>query len=242
MSRPRFLAVSEFGPRAIIYHEGVRYRVHKVSLDRDISDGDLATSTMKRCTSCGCGHYFEGDSTTSNCEQCGEQLAPEGYWHDLVRMQNVSAKRTDSITCDEEERQRMGYRIETAFRFADDADGQVIRQDAQVWHGSALLANMSYGDAATIWRVNLGWRRSDPSGMPGFVLDLDRGYWASRASDERDEQDPLSKRLQRVVPFVEDYKNALLFWPANPLSPAESASLQSGLKEAIQKVFPARAI
>ena len=32
LSRPRFLAVSEFGPRAIVYHEGARYRVNRVSL------------------------------------------------------------------------------------------------------------------------------------------------------------------------------------------------------------------
>ena len=33
VSRPRFLAISEFGPRALIYHEGARYRVDKVNLD-----------------------------------------------------------------------------------------------------------------------------------------------------------------------------------------------------------------
>ena len=33
VSRPRFLAISEFGPRALIYHEGARYRVYKVNLD-----------------------------------------------------------------------------------------------------------------------------------------------------------------------------------------------------------------
>src|SRR5262249_229817 len=32
LSRPRFLAISEFGPRSIIYHEGSRYIVNKVIL------------------------------------------------------------------------------------------------------------------------------------------------------------------------------------------------------------------
>ena len=31
LSRPRFLGISEFGPRALVYHEGARYRIHKVS-------------------------------------------------------------------------------------------------------------------------------------------------------------------------------------------------------------------
>jgi hypothetical protein len=32
LSRPRFLAISEFGPRSIIYHEGSRYIINKVNL------------------------------------------------------------------------------------------------------------------------------------------------------------------------------------------------------------------
>src|SRR5574338_1620493 len=32
LSRPRFLAISEFGPRSIIYHEGSRYIINQVIL------------------------------------------------------------------------------------------------------------------------------------------------------------------------------------------------------------------
>jgi len=237
LSRPRFLAISEFGPRATIYHEGIRYRVHKVSLDRDVTEGDLATSTMKRCPKCGYGHFSEGGDTNTNCDHCGSELTPDGYWQDLVRMQNVSAKRADNITCDEEERQRMGYRIETAFRFAEDTNGHFYRRDAEVWYGDMLLAKLSYGDAATIWRVNLGWRQSGPMEPNGFMLDLDRGYWASSKHDTTDKDDPMSNRKKRVVPYVEDHKNTLVFRPHNQLSSAESASLQAAMKESIQQLF-----
>ena len=57
VSRPRFLAISEFGPRALIYHEGARYRVYKVNLDFGTDDieatHNLVTATMKRCPQCG---------------------------------------------------------------------------------------------------------------------------------------------------------------------------------------------
>src|SRR6185437_6870660 len=57
VSRPRFLAISEFGPRNLIYHEGSRYRVYKVNLDFGTDDVEashaLATATMKRCQECG---------------------------------------------------------------------------------------------------------------------------------------------------------------------------------------------
>ena len=50
ISRPRFLAISEFGPRTLIYHEGARYRVYKVNLDfgsNSVEDThQLTTDTM----------------------------------------------------------------------------------------------------------------------------------------------------------------------------------------------------
>ena len=59
VSRPRFLAISEFGPRALIYHEGARYRVYKVNLDfgsddieatHDLGDShDEALPEMRLC-------------------------------------------------------------------------------------------------------------------------------------------------------------------------------------------------
>jgi uncharacterized protein YaiL (DUF2058 family) len=50
LSRPRFLAISEFGPRAIVYHEGSRYEINKVILP--VGDGPIL-GQMKRCTACG---------------------------------------------------------------------------------------------------------------------------------------------------------------------------------------------
>jgi very-short-patch-repair endonuclease len=237
LSRPRFLAISEFGPRAIIYHEGVRYTVNKVSLDFDLSQGDLATSTMKRCVRCGYGHFSEQGTQADVCDLCGSPLEPGSYRHELVRMQNVSAKRAQRITCDEEERQRRGYRIETSFRFATGPEGRTYRRDARLELADVCLGRLSYGDAATIWQVNLGWSRSAGGQPDGFVLDLDRGYWATRKDDAEDSEDPMSSRKKRVVPFVEDYKNVLIFTPEPAFGIEEMASLQAALKEAVQNYY-----
>src|SRR5262249_48626395 len=42
LSRPRFLAISEFGPRAVVYHEGSRYEINRVILPM-LEDGVLTT-------------------------------------------------------------------------------------------------------------------------------------------------------------------------------------------------------
>src|SRR5438094_5264528 len=42
LSRPRFLAISEFGPRAVVYHEGSRYEINRVILPM-LEDGVLTS-------------------------------------------------------------------------------------------------------------------------------------------------------------------------------------------------------
>jgi hypothetical protein len=53
LSRPRFLAISEFGPRAIVYHEGARYQVNKVILP---VGGDEAALNGRAAVCPACGY------------------------------------------------------------------------------------------------------------------------------------------------------------------------------------------
>jgi hypothetical protein len=39
------------------------------------------------------------------------------------------------------------------------------------------VGEIHYGHAATLWRINLGWRRRRNRDQYGFVLDTERGYW-----------------------------------------------------------------
>ena len=47
LSRPRFLAVSEFGPQALVYHEGAQYRINKVNLSFEEEGGAMEKFSMK---------------------------------------------------------------------------------------------------------------------------------------------------------------------------------------------------
>src|SRR5262249_18807356 len=56
LQRARFIAISEFGPGSLIYHEGRGYRVYKAKLPptvRTPDDGRLATGTISICEDCG---------------------------------------------------------------------------------------------------------------------------------------------------------------------------------------------
>ncbi len=240
VSRPRFLAISEFGPRALVYHEGARYRVYKVNLDfgSDVVEDThaLATATMKRCLRCGYAHLEHGVNMTEVCDRCGAALEGASVIPDLVQLQNVSLKLAQRITCDEEERQRFGYRLVSAYRFPE-IGGRLDRRDADVLIDGTRVMRLSYGDATSLYRVNLGWRHQRNNQPPGFLLDLERGYWATNAIDPDDAGEGAAGRQKRVVPYVMDTKNALVVQlePARPI--AEMASLQAALKEAIQQHF-----
>jgi very-short-patch-repair endonuclease len=240
LSRPRFLAISEFGPRNLIYHEGARYRVYKVNLDFGTDDVEathsLATATMKRCPQCAYAHVEQGGNLKEVCDRCGAELGPKSVIPELVRLQNVSLRLAQRITCDEEERQRFGYRLVSAYRFPE-VGGRLDRRDAELLVGESPVLRVSYGDATTLYRVNLGWANQKADAPAGFLLDLERGYWASNPKDQDDAQDAAAGRQARVVPYVEDTKNTLVMRldPVRP--PAEMASVQAAFKEAIQRTF-----
>ncbi|HEX8729496.1 MAG TPA: helicase-related protein, partial [Ktedonobacterales bacterium] len=241
LSRPRFLAISEFGPRSIVYHEGSRYVINKVILPVGDAEADdprqrVALREAKLCEQCGYLHPMREDGGPDLCQQCGALLGAP--LRQLFRLQNVSTKRRDRITSDEEERMRFGFEILSGVRFGEQ-NGRVSSRVAMVEGADAdrtPLARLIYGGAATLWRINLGWTRRRNRDQYGFTLDLERGYWASndQLPVEDDTNDPLSGSVARVIPYVEDRRNCLLFEPASALSAAELASLMAALKNAIQ--------
>ncbi|MEO8612715.1 MAG: DEAD/DEAH box helicase [Chloroflexota bacterium] len=234
LSRPRFLAISEFGPRAIIYHEGSRYLINQVIMPvTDDEDGPLTTQ-IKQCGNCGYVHPVRTGMDYDLCQRCGMPLDPP--LQALLRLQNVVTRRRDRINADEEDRLRLGYEIRTGVRFSE-RDGVPDIRTALVRQGDHELVRLTYAQTATLWRINLGWARRKNQKQYGFVLDIERGYWGRNEQNEDDPDDPMSERTRRVIPFVEDNRNCLLFEPLIGLEVEEMASLQAALKRAIETVF-----
>src|SRR5690606_36187688 len=77
LQRARFIAISEFGPGSLIYHEGRSYRVSKAKLPPGFrtEDGRLVTTTLYICDGCGAAHQVK---EPERCEAC---QAPMGGVH-----------------------------------------------------------------------------------------------------------------------------------------------------------------
>jgi superfamily II DNA/RNA helicase len=243
LSRPRFLGLAEFGPRSIIYHEGSTYRVKKAILGvRDeesvTTSARLPVRTARLCPACGYAH-FDQEQNYERCVNCRDLLNGGRYLDNLYRIDQVSTRRATRITSDEEERQRQGYETLTTLRFAhDNGVLQVVTADYR--EGCDALLTVRYGPAATLWRVNLGWRRRKHKSIYGFNIDVVTGDWAKdeQAPEDADDGSVVAgKVIQRITPFVEDRKNCLLITPVRSLSPPVFTTLQYALKRGIEGVF-----
>jgi len=243
LSRPRFLAISEFGPLSVIYHEGSQYRVRKVIIGiRDEEGADtsigLPTRSARLCPACGYGH-FGSHKDDERCHACGAPLEGGLTLASLYRVENVSAQRATRITSDEEERLRQGYEMQTTLQYAvEDGRQQVVKTTFTV--GDQPLLEIHYAPAATVWRINLGWRRRREKTIYGYNIDVTTGFWTKDAQAPQDEDEQAEKavsQVQRIIPYVEDRRNVLIVHPAAPLDETDMATLQYALKRGIEAVF-----
>ncbi|MFH1466560.1 MAG: DEAD/DEAH box helicase [Pseudomonadota bacterium] len=241
LQRPRFLAISEFGPRGIVYHEGSRWVINKAMLPVEGEDATITRAAVQ-CEQCGYLHPIDDQHNPDLCERCGVHL-PQPI-DNLFAMRNVVARRRDRINSDEEERMRLGYQLRTGIRYAE-RHGQVDYRTARLTTADGtLLAELEYGHAATLWRINLGWRRRAKDAPAGFLLDEETGVWARNQVTEGapsggndTDEGPSSSTKKRVVPFVEDRRNCLVVRAEGIKDASAVASLQAALKVAIQTQF-----
>jgi very-short-patch-repair endonuclease len=244
LSRPRFLALSEFGPYSLIYHEGSQYRVTRallsVSADDQVAVGaKLSTEYARVCPSCGYGH-FRQQRDADRCISCGILLEGAKEIRALYRIENVSTRRAERITANEEERVRQGYEMQTTLQFSEqDGKLQCIRTVFADEQGQ--LVEFQYGPAATVWRMNLGWRRRKEKSVLGFMINPVTGHWVGgedEAGDEGPDTVPPDKTPpQRIVPYVEDRRNVLIIRPLEALEATTMATLQYALKRGIEAVY-----
>ncbi|WP_136809606.1 DEAD/DEAH box helicase [Desulfosediminicola flagellatus] len=242
LARPRFLAISEFGPLSLIYHEGSQYRVKKVILgvrdSQNLEQPGLTTEEARLCPSCGYGHFHQ-QLEDEKCWACGEDIEGGLHIRNLFRVENVSTQRAYRITSDEEERTRQGYDMQTTIQFAK-VDKKLRVISAEITSGDEHILTLQYAPAATVWRVNLGWRRRKEKSIFGFNIDAATGYWSKdeqAPTDENDAAEREEKQIQRISPYVEDRRNILIVQPSQDLDEHVITTLQMALKRGIEEEF-----
>lgn len=238
LQRARFLAISEFGPRSLIYHEGRAYRVYKAKLSpeaRSGADGRLATSQIYICNNCGAAHDQERD----RCHACNAAMATAHPVRNVLRIDNVETMPAERITANDEDRQRQGFDIQTVFSWPI-RDGKLDVLSAVAADDEGPLLHIDYAAGARISRINKGLRRRARQTVLGFGIEPATGRWTKSIDGEDDGSDdtPIGPTKQMVVPIVQDNKNAALFRPADAaLSETAITTVQHALTRGIEIVF-----
>ncbi|WP_328708861.1 DEAD/DEAH box helicase [Microbispora hainanensis] len=232
--RPRFIAIREFGPDALIYHEGSRYQVKEVQLAPNEQGGSgLDTKSARRCEFC--GYLHDSVVGIDMCESCGGRLGKT--MHRLLRLQTVKTVRRDRISSDEEERRRAGYDLVTSYRFNDHGVRPGRLDTAAVNKGAVL--QLQYGDTATVRVTNMGRRQHTSD---GFWINVHTGRWLSEKDALTPELDRIDdagrvEAKQQVIPYVEDRRNILVTRMATAVSEETAISFMYALERGIEAEF-----
>lgn len=252
LSRPRFLALSEFGPRSLIYHCGGIYQVKRVKLRAQSGQTgtQLPTETMQICPSCGHAHLVKphhdksSDASGSKldiCNNCGAHLEATSSISNLYLVETVETELKEHISINDEERQRQGYELQTCYCFDQ---RQPVKSKLML--GNAVLATLTYAPSARIWRINKGWSRRSDRNTLGFVINPSNGKWskeetleAEAAGSEESKNTAKKEKIptQRIVPYVRDIRNILIFTPPTDFPQEQMSTLQAAIQTGIVRAF-----
>jgi len=243
ITRPRALAIREFAPHNVVYHEGAKWQVNsffpppgglrqrcwRLRLCREC--GSFSEQHMDRCP--GCNVLFDGANS---------EIIP------VLDLPNVRVIRRERITCNEEERIRLGYDVQVAYQFSiGEAGFRTIEADVQIGEDMQKdrkkLARLRFGPAATLLYINRGWKGR----VPGFTIDLASGALYRDAQQDTDrnrspERDRAARtlELERLSLSVWETQNILLIRFADSLLRDDAiaeTSLLYALKRGIEQAF-----
>lgn len=228
LSRSRFIALREYGPRNMIYHNGARYKVDQLLV------ADSERSLRKAKVAVNSGYILMNGEY--NCEVCpfSDQSLNEGankqVFTDLIEMGETRSVQVGRISCEEEERLRQGYDIRTYFSVPGGMD---TVQTAIVKNDNKGFLTLQYIPAARLAQINHRWRVTREE---GFLMGMVSGKWKSTPKPGA-QQSEEENRLIRL--FTCDTADALYIHPCSVLALQYEGivTLQYALKRAIENIF-----
>jgi superfamily II DNA/RNA helicase len=228
VSRPRSVALTEFGPLNIIYHNGQKYRVAQLvtqDLEASLTEARISTKT---------GYFLRQEQKDLEiCPFSGLSLsdnANKEHLHDLLEMTESRAVETDRISCEEEERRRQGFEVSTYFT-VDGGDFSRVRKSA-LKLGQDAFMNLRYIPAARLIHLNRQWRNRSSQGFP---IGLVSGDWNASVPDPVEQRE----EFKIVKLWTSSVADAIYIEPTQPLGLEREGilTLQYALKRAIEEVF-----
>ncbi|MCC5816729.1 MAG: DEAD/DEAH box helicase [Leptospira sp.] len=246
IDRPKYLALTEFGPNNLVYHNGSKFRMSRTSLSLNKEGEDNFLDSRRICKVCGFVHTPD-ESLHTKCLNCGNSLSGENSEEPktLLPISVVYGEVVERINSEEEARRRMGYNTTTHFRFrmrGQEPDTHTVLGYSDV---NVAIIQLQYGESTDIYTINRGWRKSQ-DGNIGFTLRTPSGRYMRRPED-MDDNDPNVQMEEdvfgfdiksNIFPYVKEKANVLFIRPEGvDADDVFLKNLMYALAKGIQAVF-----
>lgn len=231
ISRSRFIALKEFGPDNLIYHNGGKHRITQMQ----VSDVDTKLDKLKFSSTTGYAWLGVEGKMVNNDPITGAALnynSNAGSHLNLIELSESVTRPVERISSEEEERMSTGYATEQYFSYPkgiDHAKKAVLKAD------STPLLNMTFNAATRLMQLNMHWKSA--ADKNGFKIGSVSGKWLKQVELDSPARD--SDPAKAVHVYTTDTADTLYLQPGKSLGLQEGGviTLAYALKRAIENVF-----
>ncbi|WP_163409776.1 DEAD/DEAH box helicase [Flavobacterium ajazii] len=229
LSRPRNLALSEFGPANTVYHSGSKFRINRMM----VSDLDNATEKILVSNKTGYA-YFNEEIKAANIDPISKsQLKGDAIsvYSNIIEFSECEGIPLQKISCIEEERSRSGYEILSYFNFPQGIENT---ESVLLKKGGEKLLQLYFSKTANLVKVNKKARRSQNE---GFKIDQRNGVWVQERNFQNNPE--LEQNTREIMLYTKDTSDVLYIQPLGNIgtTPQQVVSLSYALKRGIEKLF-----
>ncbi len=229
ISRPRFIGLKEFGPNNLIYHNGGKYKVNRIT-PNDVSL-DLQEIKISKETNYAFLGKHEGKGKNQDPITGVQFTASNIELHqNLLELEEAQSENSERISCMEEVRTSEGYVTELYLNSADSLqDATKIKLTVD---GDELM-KLFYAPAAKLILLNKKWRRGRDD---GFDIGTKTGFFKTKKQLEKpNPEDP----IQNIMLYTYDTSDVLYIQPVKSLGLTEEGviTMQYALEKAIEKIY-----
>jgi superfamily II DNA/RNA helicase len=230
ISRSRSIALREFGPQNVLYHNGSKYEVNRMS----ILNPEELQRKIKIAVDSGYAFLDDAAETANNDPITKQELkgVNSEFRANLIELSETEARPRERISCIEEERSSKGYVVDEYFRYPS---GIEHTKQAVIKKADSDFLKLIYGQATEMIKLNRKSRRADDD-REGFALDIRNGKWLT----QKELENPETFHSKRdVLLFVRETADSLYLQPLSNLNllPEAIISLSYALKRAIELQF-----
>jgi superfamily II DNA/RNA helicase/very-short-patch-repair endonuclease len=229
ISRPRFIGLKEFGPNNLIYHNGSKYKVNRITL----SDVSLALQEIKISKETNYAFLGKDEGRGKNQDPItGVQLTASNIelHQNLLELEEAQSENTERISCMEEVRTSEGYVTELYLNSADNLqDATKIKLTVD---GNELM-KLFFAPAAKLILLNKKWRRGRDE---GFYIGTKTGFLKTKKQVEKPNPDD---PIQNIMLYTYDTSDVLYIQPIKSLGLTENGviTMQYALEKAIERIY-----